>query len=90
MQLTSVFSCAVNPRQVSNDEIYVVVNAGCRDKDLAHIGKHLDAYKVRKVADYAGLSLVHSHISKPLNCQPVLHPLMCCTGQGEAGGDGSA
>jgi aminomethyltransferase len=34
------------PAKVSDDEIYVVVNAGCREKDLAHIGKHLDAYKV--------------------------------------------
>jgi hypothetical protein len=31
---------------VADDEIYLVVNAGCREKDLAHIGKHLDAYKV--------------------------------------------
>mmetsp|Transcript_27278 Transcript_27278/g.69441 ORF Transcript_27278/g.69441 Transcript_27278/m.69441 type:complete len:405 (-) Transcript_27278:318-1532(-) len=31
--------------KVSNDEIYVVVNAGCRDKDLAHIGQHLGAWK---------------------------------------------
>lgn len=29
--------------KVSKDELYVVVNAGCRDKDLAHIGKHLAA-----------------------------------------------
>lgn len=32
--------------QVADDEIYLVVNAGCREKDLAHIGKHLDKYKV--------------------------------------------
>jgi aminomethyltransferase len=31
---------------VSPTELYVVVNAGCRDKDLAHIGKHLEAAKV--------------------------------------------
>jgi len=31
---------------VNGNEIYLVVNAGCRDKDLAHIGKHLDAAKV--------------------------------------------
>lgn len=31
--------------KVSKDEIYLVVNAGCREKDLAHIGKHLDAFK---------------------------------------------
>jgi glycine cleavage system aminomethyltransferase T len=33
-------------RQVADDEIYLVVNAGCREKDLAHIGKHLDKYQV--------------------------------------------
>lgn len=32
--------------RVGDDEIYLVVNAGCREKDLAHLGKHLDAYKV--------------------------------------------
>jgi aminomethyltransferase len=29
--------------KVSDTEVYLVVNAGCRDKDLAHIGKHLAA-----------------------------------------------
>lgn len=32
--------------QVSATELYIVVNAGCRDKDLAHLGKHLEAWKV--------------------------------------------
>lgn len=32
---------------MADDEIYLVVNAGCREKDLAHIGKHLDKYKVQ-------------------------------------------
>ncbi|CAL8472131.1 g11673 [Coccomyxa elongata] len=31
--------------KVADDEIYLVVNAGCREKDLAHIGKHLDKFK---------------------------------------------
>jgi glycine cleavage system aminomethyltransferase T len=31
---------------VTPHEIYLVVNAGCRDKDLEHIGKHLQAAKV--------------------------------------------
>jgi len=31
--------------KVNANEIYLVVNAGCRDKDLAHIGKHLAAAK---------------------------------------------
>eukprot|EP00887_Chlorella_sp_A99_P003441 scaffold7.g3441.t1 len=33
--------------KVSPEEIYLVVNAGCREKDLAHIGKHLDAFKAK-------------------------------------------
>ncbi|EFJ09143.1 hypothetical protein SELMODRAFT_272095 [Selaginella moellendorffii] len=31
--------------KVKDGHVYLVVNAGCRDKDLAHIGKHLEAYK---------------------------------------------
>ncbi|KAI8462982.1 MAG: hypothetical protein J3K34DRAFT_389317 [Monoraphidium minutum] len=31
--------------KVTPTEIYLVVNAGCRDKDLAHLGKHLQAAK---------------------------------------------
>ena len=33
--------------QVKDDHLYIVVNAGCREKDLAHIGKHLSAFKAR-------------------------------------------
>jgi len=33
--------------KVTDNEIYLVVNAGCRDKDLAHIGKHLEAAKAK-------------------------------------------
>lgn len=33
--------------QVNGSEIYLVVNAGCRDKDLEHIGKHLAEAKVQ-------------------------------------------
>lgn len=32
--------------QVNGGEVYLVVNAGCREKDLEHIGKHLAAAKV--------------------------------------------
>lgn len=32
--------------KVADDELYIVVNAGCREKDLAHLGKHLAAFKV--------------------------------------------
>ncbi|KAK8941666.1 hypothetical protein KSP40_PGU010750 [Platanthera guangdongensis] len=33
--------------KVSDDHIYLVVNAGCRDKDLSHIGEHLEAFKAK-------------------------------------------
>ncbi|KAI0495205.1 hypothetical protein KFK09_025355 [Dendrobium nobile] len=33
--------------KVREDHIYLVVNAGCRDKDLAHIGEHLEAFKAK-------------------------------------------
>ena len=33
--------------QVNGEELYIVVNAGCREKDLDHIGKHLKAFQVR-------------------------------------------
>jgi glycine cleavage system aminomethyltransferase T len=34
-------------RQVSDEEIYLVVNAGCVEKDLAHIESYLNPFKVR-------------------------------------------
>lgn len=33
--------------KVTDDHIYLVVNAGCRDKDLAHIGEHMEAFKAK-------------------------------------------
>lgn len=30
--------------KVSSEEVYMVLNAGCRDKDSAHIKKHLEAF----------------------------------------------
>lgn len=33
--------------KVSPTEVYLVVNAGCREKDLAHLNKHLAAYKAQ-------------------------------------------
>ena len=33
--------------QVTGEELYMVVNAGCREKDLAHFNKHLSAFKAR-------------------------------------------
>jgi aminomethyltransferase len=31
--------------KVTDKHIYLVVNAGCRDKDLAHIGAHMEAFQ---------------------------------------------
>lgn len=33
--------------KVTDDHLYIVVNAGCREKDLAHIGQHLAAFKAK-------------------------------------------
>lgn len=33
---------------MTNEHLYIVVNAGCREKDLAHVGKHLAAFKARR------------------------------------------
>lgn len=33
--------------KVTDEHIYLVVNAGCRDKDLEHIGKHLEDFKAK-------------------------------------------
>lgn len=33
--------------KVSETEIYLVVNAGCREKDLAHINKHLESFRAK-------------------------------------------
>jgi hypothetical protein len=36
--------------QVNGEHLYVVVNAGCREKDLEHIGKHLKKAQVRPLS----------------------------------------
>ncbi|KAJ6728851.1 AMINOMETHYLTRANSFERASE [Salix koriyanagi] len=33
--------------KVTDDHIYIVVNAGCRDKDLAHIEAHMKSFKAK-------------------------------------------
>ncbi|CAI8611494.1 unnamed protein product [Vicia faba] len=33
--------------KVTDDHLYLVVNAGCRDKDLAHIEEHMKAFKAK-------------------------------------------
>ena len=52
--------------QVADDEIYLVVNAGCREKDLAHINKHLEKFKVGIAMQLAGTELVQSRETQAL------------------------
>ena len=45
--LARAHGASAPPVQVKDDHLYIVVNAGCREKDLAHMGKHLSAFKAR-------------------------------------------
>ena len=54
--------------KVSDQELYIVVNAGCREKDLAHLGQHLAAWKVRCGAAAAAAASLPPHPSLPLWC----------------------
>ncbi len=36
--------------QVDGEDIYVVLNAGCRDKDIEHIQSHVKKFQVGHVA----------------------------------------
>jgi aminomethyltransferase len=59
--------------KVTDDHIYLAVNAGCRDKDLAHIEEHMKAFKA-KGGDVSG----HIHDERsliPLQviCNSVVH-----------------
>ena len=36
---------ASNGVQVADDEVYLVVNAGCREKDIKHLSSHLKWFK---------------------------------------------
>lgn len=42
--------------KVAEDHLYVVLNAGCREKDLAHINKHLEEF------NSSGAGGVQAHI----------------------------
>lgn len=33
--------------QVTGEDVYVVLNAGCRDKDIEHINSHVKKLQVR-------------------------------------------
>lgn len=38
----------LNDLQVTDEDAYVVLNAGCRDKDIEHIRGQLKKFQVRK------------------------------------------
>ena len=50
--------------QVNDQEAYLVVNAGCREKDLAHIGAHLQKAKVRRAAPAPACAAPAPHLSR--------------------------
>ena len=53
--------------QVADDEVYLVMNAGCKDKDVEHISKHLKSFTVL-------LSLaVIGRLSHYYRCQQACH-----------------
>lgn len=60
----------------TEDELYVVLNAGCRDKDLPHIEKHLSAFQAK-----GGDCLLHVYDERGLvalqgpKAQDALQPL---------------
>lgn len=51
--------------KVSDDELYIVVNAGCRDKDLAHLNKHLAPFKVGGWAERLHRVAGWLHMARP-------------------------
>lgn len=50
--------------QVDGEDIYVVLNAGCRDKDIEHIQSHVKKFQVGDVAFDHG-PMRHLHASLP-------------------------
>jgi aminomethyltransferase len=57
--------------KVKDDHIYLVVNAGCRDKDLDHIGGHLETFKAK-----GGDVSWHIHDERSLLALQVLNDLL--------------
>ncbi|KAJ6851331.1 aminomethyltransferase, mitochondrial [Iris pallida] len=49
--------------KVGDEHVYLVVNAGCRDKDLDHIGKHMEEFK-RREGTSAGTSMTRGRCSR--------------------------
>ena len=44
--------------QVDGEDLYVVLNAGCRDKDIEHIQSHIKKFQV---GDFA-MRHLHAHL----------------------------
>lgn len=79
--------------QVTDDEVYLVVNAGCREKDISHMQKHLDSFSVRimlgectSITWHLNMNIV-TYVTTPL--PDAVHQLAddvkCATGQVRAG-----
>lgn len=64
--------------KVKDDHIYLVVNAGCRDKDLAHIEEHMKAFKAKggdvswHIHDERSLLALQVNPTVPFPYSPVL------------------
>lgn len=58
--------------KVKDDHIYLVVNAGCRDKDLAHIEEHMKSYTAK-----GGDVSWHIHDERSLLALQVCWILLC-------------
>ena len=54
--------------KVKDDHIYMVVNAGCRDRDLAHIEEHIKAFKAK-----GGDASLHVHDERSLLALQVIY-----------------
>jgi len=64
--------------QVSGTEAYLVVNAGCREKDLKHINEQLEKYNVSCSACAAQTDRQADKLAAQ-NCPHMCHTLACVT-----------
>ena len=76
--------------QVTDDEVYLVVNAGCREKDITHMQKHLDSFSVRSILVAAitcpiSSGSVTTFMAKQHTAHQVHDAPACATGQVRAG-----
>ena len=63
--------------KVKDDHIYLVVNAGCRDKDLAHIEEHMKAFKAKGGDVSWHIHDERSLLALQVNPRSSFHVLLC-------------